>query len=93
MEINNMQYPLTEKIGSPDLQVGRESEFNNFNKWIANIPKRLSKSWAFWDGVRVVKPRLSNDSLIRFGQPVKDLKTHLDKVLPELIEAAYKKNG
>jgi len=41
-----MQYPLTEKIGSPDLLVGRETEFNNFNKWIANIPKRLSKSWA-----------------------------------------------
>ncbi len=25
-------------------------------------------------------------------QTVKDLKTHLEKVLPELIEAAYKKN-
>ena len=41
-----MQYPLTEKIGNPDLLVGRESEFNKFNKWITNIPKRLSKSWA-----------------------------------------------
>jgi len=26
-------------------------------------------------------------------QVVKDLKTHLEKVLPELIKAAYKKNG
>ncbi|MBF0395467.1 MAG: restriction endonuclease [Desulfobacterales bacterium] len=39
-----MQYPLAEQIGNPDLLVGREKEFNNFNKWIDNIPKRLSKS-------------------------------------------------
>ncbi|MBF0119284.1 MAG: restriction endonuclease [Desulfobacterales bacterium] len=39
-----MQYPLIEQIGDPDLLVGREKEFNNFNKWIDNIPKRLSKS-------------------------------------------------
>ncbi len=39
-----MQYPLSEKIGDPDLFVGREKELTNFNKWLANIPKRLSKS-------------------------------------------------
>jgi len=39
-----MQYPLTEKIGEPALFVGRETEFKSFNKWLANIPKRLSKS-------------------------------------------------
>jgi len=39
-----MQYPLTEKIGEPELLVGREKEFKQFGKWIANIPKRLSKS-------------------------------------------------
>jgi hypothetical protein len=39
-----MQYPLSEKIGDPDLFVGREKEFNLLNKWLANIPKRLSKS-------------------------------------------------
>ncbi len=39
-----MEYPLSEKIGNPDLFVGREKEFKNFGKWIANIPKRLSKS-------------------------------------------------
>jgi hypothetical protein len=39
-----MQYPLTEKIGDPELLVGREKEFNHFGKWIKNIPKRLSKS-------------------------------------------------
>ncbi len=39
-----MQYPLEEKIGNPDLLVGREREFEQFNKWIANMPKKLSKS-------------------------------------------------
>jgi len=39
-----MQYPLVEKIGDPDLFVGREKEFRLLNKWLNNIPKRLSKS-------------------------------------------------
>ncbi len=39
-----MQYPLTEKIGVPELFVGREKEFRQINKWLGNIPKRLSKS-------------------------------------------------
>jgi AAA+ ATPase superfamily predicted ATPase len=39
-----MQYPLIEKIGDPELFVGREKEFSLFNKWLSNIPKRLSKS-------------------------------------------------
>lgn len=41
---NNMQYPLSEKIGDPDLFVGREKELRLLNKWLSNIPKRLSKS-------------------------------------------------
>jgi hypothetical protein len=41
---NKMQYPLSEKIGDPDLFVGREKEFRLLNKWLSNIPKRLSKS-------------------------------------------------
>ena len=39
-----MQYPLTEKIGEPELLVGRETEFRHFHKWLDNIPKKLSKS-------------------------------------------------
>ncbi len=39
-----MKYPLREKIGNPDLLVGREKEFKNIEKWIAHIPKNLSKS-------------------------------------------------
>ena len=41
-----MQYPLEECIGTPDLLVGRAQEFKKFNKWINNMPKKLSKSWA-----------------------------------------------
>ena len=41
-----MQYPLEEKIGNPDLLVGREQEFKRFDKWLGNMPKKLSKSWA-----------------------------------------------
>ncbi len=39
-----MEYPLKEKIGNPDLLVGREKEFKNFGLWLANIPGELSKS-------------------------------------------------
>jgi hypothetical protein len=39
-----MQYPLAEKIGEPELFVGRKQEFEFFNKWISKIPQRLSKS-------------------------------------------------
>jgi hypothetical protein len=41
-----MQYPLEEKIGNPDLLVGREQEFAKFDKCLNNMPKKLSKSWA-----------------------------------------------
>jgi hypothetical protein len=44
ININNMQYPLAEKIGHPELLVGREREFHEFNRWLSRIPDRLSKS-------------------------------------------------
>ncbi len=39
-----MRYPLTERIGNPDLLVGRERDFRLLNNWLEKIPKRLSKS-------------------------------------------------
>jgi hypothetical protein len=39
-----MQYPLTEKIGEPELLVGREKEFRQFQNWLDKIPNKLSKS-------------------------------------------------
>ena len=41
-----MQYPLREKIGNPDLLVGREEEFKRFHKWVDGMPRLISKSWA-----------------------------------------------
>jgi hypothetical protein len=41
---NKMQYPLEEKIGDPELLVGREREWKNFGKWLKYIPKKLGKS-------------------------------------------------
>jgi hypothetical protein len=42
--MNNMQYPLPEKIGQPELLVGREKEFSQFQRWLDFIPDKLSKS-------------------------------------------------
>ena len=39
-----MQYPLEEKIGVPELLVGRDYEFNFFHKWINGMPLKRSKS-------------------------------------------------
>ncbi len=39
-----MQYPLAEKIGNPDLFVGREKEFADAQRWLDWIPGRLADS-------------------------------------------------
>jgi len=39
-----MEYPLEEKIGPPDLLVGREAEFTDFEGWAEGIEGRLSQS-------------------------------------------------
>ncbi len=39
-----MQYPLREKIGAPDLFVGREREMREYGKWLSFIPKQIAKS-------------------------------------------------
>ncbi|MCP4692071.1 MAG: hypothetical protein GY859_28760 [Desulfobacterales bacterium] len=44
MKDKTMKYPLIEKIGKPELLVGREKECRRFGKWIDNIPEMLSKS-------------------------------------------------
>lgn len=41
-----MQYPLEERIGHPDLFIGRKKEMTEFHKWLNGIPNRLSKSRA-----------------------------------------------
>ncbi len=39
-----MKHPLSERIGDPDLLVGREKEFRLLDQWLARMPKRLGKS-------------------------------------------------
>lgn len=69
-----MQYPLEEKIGIPELLVGRVSEFANFNKWLANIPRKLSKSRVILarrkSGKTVFVQRLFNQLWSENGQVV-----------------------
>ena len=38
------QYPLQEKIGDPDLFVGREKEMREYSKWLSFIPRKVGKS-------------------------------------------------
>ena len=69
-----MQYPLSEKIGVPELLVGREKEFENFGKWLKNIPRRLSKSRVILarrkSGKTVFVQRLFNQVWSENGQVV-----------------------
>lgn len=44
--METMRYPLREKIGAPELLVGREDIFRDFDRWINNIPRLLSGSRA-----------------------------------------------
>ncbi len=39
-----MQYPLEERIGDPDLFVGRTRELAEFSQWIDAIPRKRAKS-------------------------------------------------
>ena len=39
-----MQYPLEENIGPPELFVGRADELTSFNRWVAGISRKVSKS-------------------------------------------------
>ncbi len=39
-----IQHPLPEKIGIPDLFIGREREMREYDKWLSLIPKRIGKS-------------------------------------------------
>ena len=41
-----MKYPLKERIGRPELLVGRKKEFAKLNLWLKRIPKELSHSIA-----------------------------------------------
>ncbi len=69
-----MQYPLQEKIGQPELLVGRVREFANFRQWLENIPRKLSKSRAILarrkSGKTVFIQRLFNELWSANGQVI-----------------------
>ncbi|MEM7537031.1 MAG: hypothetical protein AAF639_32955, partial [Chloroflexota bacterium] len=66
------------KIGYPELLVGREQEFKEFHKWIAGIPKRISKS-------RVLLGRRKSGKTAFMQRLFNELWTANDKVIPFYI--------
>ncbi len=46
MDWNNieLQTPIEESIGNPDLLVGRKKDFDYFHRWVEMMPKKLGKS-------------------------------------------------
>ena len=70
-----MQYPLKEKIGKPELLVGREKEFQKFHQWIDRIPDMLSKS-------RVILARRKSGKTAFVQRIFNELWSANDKVIP-----------
>jgi len=79
-----MQYPLEEKIGDPDLLVGRDREFEKFGKWIANIPKKLSKS-------RVILARRKSGKTSFVQRIFNQIWSENGKVIPFYLDIAESK--
>jgi hypothetical protein len=66
-----MQYPLPEKIGVPELLVGREQEFASFDRWVEGIPRRISKSrviLAQRKGCSICRPASRSDHPARLSR-------------------------
>ncbi len=78
-----MQYPLSEKIGNPELLVGRKKEFTEFNKWLSKIPKRLSKS-------RVILARRKSGKTAFVQRIFNQLWNENGKVIPFYFDVADK---
>ena len=76
-----MQYPLSEKIGNPELLVGREKEFTEFNKWLSKIPDRLSKS-------RVILARRKSGKTAFVQRIFNQLWSENGKVIPFYLDIA-----
>ncbi len=79
-----MEYAYEERIGNPDLFVGRKKELAFFLKWIENVKEKKSKSMALLarrkTGKTAIMERLfniifdKNDGVIPFYYEVKDEK-------------------
>jgi len=79
-----MRYPLREKIGVPELLVGREKEFEDLEKWIAYIPKCLS-------GSRVILGRRKTGKTAIVQRVFNRLWSENGEVIPFYFDIAEKK--
>lgn len=76
-----MQYPLKEKIGPPDLLVGRVEEFARFNTWLNGIPRTISKS-------RVILARRKSGKTAFVQRIFNQLWSQNGKVIPFYLDIA-----
>ncbi len=104
-----MQYPLPERIGDPELLVGREKEFALFYKWINKIPKRLSKSRVILarrvqanlltEGISDIDYRRLQDGTLylilrnRFEKEISSFEPDLEKDFNEALDYLQKDKG
>lgn len=78
-----MQYPLKEKIGPPDLLVGRVNEFARFHKWLKGIPREISKS-------RVILARRKSGKTSFVQRLFNELWSENGEVIPFYLDIADK---
>ena len=78
-----MQYPLKEKIGKPDLLVGRKEEFAEFQHWISDIPEENSKS-------RVILARRKSGKTSFVQRLFNQLWSANGQVIPFFLDASSK---
>ncbi len=76
-----MHYPLVEKIRPPELLVGRVEEFGRFHKWLAGIPRRISKS-------RVILARRKSGKTAFVQRLFNQLWSQNGKVIPFYLDIA-----
>jgi len=79
-----MRYPLQEKIGNPELLVGREKEFEEMDKWINLIPKKLA-------GSRVILARRKSGKTVIVQRVFNRLWSENGDVIPFYFDIAENK--
>ncbi len=84
LTIEHMQYPLDERLGDPNLLVGRSDQFGEYHKWFAGIPKRLSKS-------RVILARKKSGKTAFIQRLFNQLWSANGSVIPFYLEIADQK--
>lgn len=76
-----IQYPLEERIGPPELLVGRVDEFALFHEWIENMPRKLSQS-------RVILARRKSGKTSFVQRLFNELWSQNGKVIPFYFDMA-----